>query len=98
MNGDVPLLSLDPSADGVSYASVLHEARFGPKSEGEQDEARRIGEHRQAARVATMSDELLQFIIVVALELTHPQTNCARLLQQASSWTPAPMQGSVGRV
>jgi hypothetical protein len=24
MNGDVPLLSLDPSADGVSYAPVLH--------------------------------------------------------------------------
>ena len=37
MNGDVPLLSLDPSADGVSYASVLHGVELGHKSEAEQD-------------------------------------------------------------
>jgi hypothetical protein len=36
MNGDVPLLSLGPSAHGVSYASVLHAVSFGPKSEAKQ--------------------------------------------------------------
>jgi len=29
MNGDIPLLSLDPSADSVSYASVLHGVEIG---------------------------------------------------------------------
>ena len=46
MNGDGPLLSLDPSADGVSYALVLHGVELGHKSEAEQgvafDEARQI--------------------------------------------------------
>jgi hypothetical protein len=31
MNGDVPLLSLGPGAEGVSYASVLHGVSFGLK-------------------------------------------------------------------
>jgi hypothetical protein len=41
MNGDVPLLSLGPSADGKSYASVLHGVEFGLKAE---PEARRVFE------------------------------------------------------
>src|ERR1700680_1322572 len=32
MNGDGPLLSLDPRADRVSYAPVFHRVKFGPKS------------------------------------------------------------------
>jgi hypothetical protein len=47
MNGDGPLLSLDPSADGVSYAPVLHRVSLDPNQQTEQcavalDEARRI--------------------------------------------------------
>ena len=47
MNGDGPLLSLDPSADGVSYAPVLHRVSLDPNQQSEQcavalDEARRI--------------------------------------------------------
>jgi hypothetical protein len=30
MDGDGPLLSLDPSADGVSYAPVLHAVSLDP--------------------------------------------------------------------
>jgi hypothetical protein len=45
MNSHVPLLSLDPSADDVSYAPVLHGVKFGSKAAAEQcaaalDEAR----------------------------------------------------------
>jgi hypothetical protein len=36
MNGDVPLLSLDPSAHDVSYATVLHGVKFGFKAVAEQ--------------------------------------------------------------
>jgi hypothetical protein len=39
MNGDGPLHSFDPSADRVSYASVLHGVELGHKSEAEQDVA-----------------------------------------------------------
>jgi hypothetical protein len=47
MNSHVPLLSLDPSADDVSYAPVLHGVKFGSKAAAEQcaaalDEARRL--------------------------------------------------------
>jgi hypothetical protein len=45
MNGDGPLLSLDPSADGVSYAPVLHPWSLDTNQKAEQgaafDEARR---------------------------------------------------------
>jgi len=41
MNSDVPLLSFDPSANGVSYASVLHGVSFGPKSEAQQRKVER---------------------------------------------------------
>jgi hypothetical protein len=39
MNGDGPLISLDPSAESVSYAPVLHGVELGHKSEAEQDMA-----------------------------------------------------------
>jgi hypothetical protein len=57
MNSHIPLLSLDPSADDVSYATVLHGVKFGSKAAAEQcaaalDKARRHrGERRQAASV-----------------------------------------------
>jgi hypothetical protein len=44
MNGDVPLLSLDPSAEGISYAPVFHGVELGHKSEAAQGVAIR-GEH-----------------------------------------------------
>jgi hypothetical protein len=58
VNSDVPLLSLDPSADDVSYAPVLHGVKFGSKAAAEQcaaalDEARRI-----AANIAKLPDLL----------------------------------------
>jgi hypothetical protein len=39
MNGDGPLHSFHPSAECVSYASVLHGVELGHKSEAEQDVA-----------------------------------------------------------
>ena len=36
MNGHRPLFSLDSSADGITYAFVLHIMDFAPKSETEQ--------------------------------------------------------------
>jgi hypothetical protein len=64
MNGDGPLLSLDASADGVSYAPVLHRVKFGPKSAAGQcavalDEARRIaGEYSEAAGAIATAQSL----------------------------------------
>jgi hypothetical protein len=58
MNGHIPLLSLDPSADDVSYATVLHGVKFGSKAAAEQcaaalDEARRI-----AANIAKLPEPI----------------------------------------
>jgi hypothetical protein len=36
MNGYRPLFPLDPSADGISYASVFHRVKVGLKSEAKQ--------------------------------------------------------------
>ena len=36
MNDNEPLFSLNPEADGISYAFVFHRLNFGPKSEAEQ--------------------------------------------------------------
>jgi hypothetical protein len=58
MNSHIPLLSLDPSADDVSYATVLHGVKFGSKAAAEQcaaalDEARRI-----AANIAKLPEPI----------------------------------------
>ncbi|MGA8696560.1 MAG: hypothetical protein WB689_22530 [Xanthobacteraceae bacterium] len=55
MNGDGPLHSFDPSADRVSYASVLHGVELGHKSEAEQDVA--LDEPRRiAANIAKLPE------------------------------------------
>jgi hypothetical protein len=66
MNGDVPLLSLDPSAEGVSYAPVFHGVELGHKSEAAQGVAIR-GEHCKTARAFTVVAALWIFTV-----LPHP--------------------------
>jgi hypothetical protein len=58
MNGDAPLLSLDPSADRVSYPPVLHTVSLDPKqklsnAQWRFEEARQI-----AANIATLPETL----------------------------------------
>jgi hypothetical protein len=101
MNGDGPLLSLDPSADGVSYAPVLHRVKFGPKSavwamrSGARRGAADRCEHRQAANVAQTQGRLLRALFDCQTELDRPH-RAAHLLGDAADSCPIGVGPSIG--